>query len=196
MAKTNCFATTQVQTGNIYKCSGSPQGNESQVTSIKNGKGAVGNYYIFKPGVADYAVYATAFKENDGTSVCGFIIPEAISFDISGIKQPAHFTLVNRAAYAHTGKLCIKLYKSSTLTPTPADLTAVSAVFESANIAFSATAGERKDIMVYPEITGSLSSQYVVLVLNWKVVVAGGNVNAGVKLAFNGASGSFIDLIY
>jgi hypothetical protein len=50
--------------------------------------------------------------------------------------------------------------------------------------------------MVYPEITGSLSSQYVVLVLNWKVVVAGGNVNAGVKLAFNGASGSFIDLIY
>ena len=196
MSLANRFATTQVQTGNIYKCYGSPQGSENVVTSIKNGKGAVGNYYLFKPGLTDAAISATAFKENDGTAVCGFIIPDAVSFNITGIKQPTHFYFLNRAAYAHTGKLCIKLYKSSTLTPAIADLISICAVFESADIAFSATSGERKEIMVYPEITGSLTNQYVVMVLNWKVVVAGGNVNAGVKLAINGASGSFIDLIY
>jgi hypothetical protein len=196
MPKTNCFLTTQVQIGNVRKCLGSPQGVEDSLTSCKTGKTAAGNYFLFKIGVTDAAVYASAFVENDGGTLYGFIVPEPVTFNITGIIQPVHFFFLNRAAYAHTGRAVGKFYKSSIINPVFSDLIAISTPVESVDIAFSATAGERKEIMLYPQITASLSNQYVVMVLNWKVVIAGGNVNAGVKLAYNGATGGFIDLVY
>jgi hypothetical protein len=176
---------------------GSPYDNPNEVTSIKNGKGAVGNYYLVKWGVTDSAVYATSFKEDDGGTLYKIVLPEALTFSCTSIKQPIHFWLKNRAAYAHAGVVVVKFYKSSVSNPTSlSQLTALSSPIESGIISFSATSGEMKECMFYPQVSLSLNNEYLVLIFNWKVTTAGTNVNAGVKFVHSGTTGSFVDVIF
>lgn len=194
--KTFFWSNQGAGTGNRKGVHGYPQDAADELTSVKNGKTAANNYFLVQPGVTDSAVYAASFVENNAGAIRAFVTSETVSITSGVSRIIIHWWLKNRAAYAHQGRVCLRLYHTANPTPAWGDLTAVSTtVFQGPVVAFSATAGELKESFFIITPDGSFSNRYLVVVFNWLVTTAGTNVNAGVKFSMNGPNGSFIEVV-
>lgn len=190
---TNELLYDDTTNGDLWKAlESNPSPSADDTTSCKTGKTAAGNYFLFKINITDAAQYGTSFQESSGGKITGFRT-NAITGSFATGTWTFNVKVVNRAAYAHAGRVVVKLYKSSTGSNTFADCTAVAGPFQGNIISFSATAGEVKTDTFTASVTGfSLSNQYLYFVYNWLITTAGGNANAGVKFRCDEASGESV----
>lgn len=155
-----------------------------EVTSLKNGKVAAGNYFCFRPGITDNNTYGASFQE------IASLWRSQVTY--SGTFASGNFTIAfkvkNRAAYAHAGQVYARIYRTTVANPAVGNLTKMNSVDgASSTITFSATAGQiiTGTLVVNCNQNLVLTNEYLVIILNWKVTTAGGNTNAGVKYMVN-----------
>jgi hypothetical protein len=169
--------------GYIWKKKTTVVGSENSATSIKTGKAAAGTYFGFYCGCTDNAVTGLPASFANGR---GWRIETGKEYPSVGVVD-IKIRLLNRAAYAHSGKVCAKLFKGTS--PDGTGLTALTDWVESPNtISFSATSEEVKTdsfTITFSPAISIASNEYVYVQFAWKVTTAATNANAGVKLAVN-----------
>lgn len=180
----------------VWRMSQTAPASANEVTSIKNGKGAVNTYWSFVPGVTDSAVYSTSFIEGDANGAHGWRSQKGYSGTFASGNWTITYKLKNRVAYAHAGIIYARVYHVYLGDPAVANLVKMNSVDAySGIVSFSATAGEVKTgtITVNCDQNLTLDGEVIFIVLNWKVTTAGGNVNAGVKFVVNEGSAEQIE---
>lgn len=188
--KTLFFENASLYT-KVWRKSETAPAAADEVTSVKNGKAAVNNYFAFIPGVIDNDVYSGSFIEGDADGAHGWRSEGPYTGVFASGNWTIAYKLKNRAKYAHAGQIYARIYCTNNPDPTAAQLTKMNSVDGvSAVISFSATAGEVKTgtFTVNCNQNLTLSGEYLFIIFNWKVITAGGNVNVGVLFVINEGS--------
>jgi len=196
MATKTLFLENAVLSTKVWRKSESAPAVADEVTSVKNGKTVANTYFGFLPGITDNAVNSASFIEGDAGGAHGWRTENVYGGTFASGNWTITYKLKNRAAYAHTGYIYARLYRTTVADPAVANLTKLnSADGVSGLISFAATSGELKTgtFTVNCNQNLVLTDEYLVLILNWKVATPGSNANTGVKCVVNeGAAEQYV----
>ena len=156
-------------------------------TDINTGNTNTGRYFIITPGQINSTPFGTAQPTNITTA--GFRSSTLLKGGYSNGNWTFKVKLRNRAAYAHSGKVYVRLWKAVN-----ADMTSPTAVtdwFASPNtINFSATSGEIKtDVFTYNPGGPNLNNEWFYVEYVWYISAKANNSAAGFQFVVDESSG-------
>jgi len=156
-------------------------------TDINTGNTANNRYFLITPGQINSTPFGTALPTNITTA--GFRSPTLFKGDYANGNWTFKVKLKNRAAYDHSGKIWVRLWKA-----TNADMTSPTAItswFSSPNtIAFTATSGEIKtDVFTSNPGGPKLNNQWFYAEYVWQITAKANNSAAGFQFVVDESSG-------
>lgn len=164
-----------------------PTPSTDTTTDINTGNTNTGRYFIVTPGQINSTPFGTALPTNITTA--GFRSNTLLKGDYNNGNWTFKVKLRNRAAYAHSGKIYARLWKSQNADMTSA--TAETPWFASPNtINFSATSGEIKtDVFTYNPGGPKLNNEWFYIEYVWYISVKANNSAAGFQFVVDEATG-------
>lgn len=158
-------------------------------TDINTGNNNVGKYFLITPGQLNSTPFGTALPTNITTA--GFRSDNLLKGDYNSGNWTFNVKLKNRAAYAHAGRVQVRIWKSPNADMTNA--TAITPWFNlvgSPIISFSATAGEIKTAsFTYNPGGPKLNNEWLYVEYAWEITTKATNSAAGFQFVTDEASG-------
>jgi cytochrome c biogenesis protein CcdA len=176
------FLTNDQRSTNIWAMNTTKTTNESDTTtSIITGNHITGTYFLFQPGQETAIPLGTSLPTHCTSK--GWRTKDELNTTIPEGTWSIVTRLTNRAETAHSGRICLRLWKSPE--PNISQATAITNWIETEEITFSSTTSEtQKTIFTQiPEV--KLNNEFIFIELGWKVETPASDENTGLKLVCN-----------
>jgi len=182
---TTYFLTNDEEGLNMWAMKAAAKTTSDTTLSIRTGTHTNGTYFLFQPG--------QEIATPQGTSLpvmCtrkGWRTVDKLNATILEGTWKIVVQLVNRAETAHTGRICLRLWKSSEANIS--QTTAITDWIESKEIAFSPTIQEAKKTTLIQISNMIFKDEFLFIELGWKIETPGSDGLTGLKLFCNQESG-------